>query len=140
MSVPRPPAAAWLRARVIALVSIAAASACALPGGTVRMASTHHVDASHAVVPRRHVEGQAKKLCGILFVSWGVPDAEMMKAAIDDALRRDPGARLLVDAQSDASVYWVPLLFSRCRVHVSGTSATTTVRTRPGEESPDAPD
>jgi hypothetical protein len=100
------------------------ACGCALPGGTVRMASSHHVDASQTVTPRRQVEGRSKKLCGIFFVNWGAPDAAMMQAAIDDALARDPGAQLLIDAQTDASIYLIPLLFSRCRVFVSGTSAS----------------
>lgn len=111
------------------------ASACALPGGTSRIAATHHVDADRAVVPRHQVSGQAKKLCGVFFVNWGAPDAELMSDALADALEDDPKAELLVNAQTDASIYTVPLIFSRCRVFVTGTSATTSARpARPARE------
>jgi hypothetical protein len=83
------------------------------------------VDTGQEVVRGDVVQGRVRKLCGIFLVVWGTPDAAMMDEAVADALRRAPGAELLVDAQSDASTYWVPLLFARCRVNITGTAATT---------------
>lgn len=112
-----------MRVALLVVLTVVA-SACALPGGVARLAQTHHVPQGRALTRLGSVDAQTKKLCGIFLINWGAPDADMMEQTVEAALDQREGAKLIVDAQTDASIYMVPLLFSRCRVRITGTAAT----------------
>ena len=101
--------------------------ACLLPGGSFRINSSHFAFPSSNVYPMNTVEGKASKLCGILFINWGSPDADLMNSAVNDALSKAPGSSMIINMQSDSKLFMIPALFALCITNVMGTAARVVI-------------
>ena len=98
---------------------------CAI-GSASLSPQSHYAYPNSNVKPFAQAQGSTSRLCGVLFVNWGSPTGEDTQKAIQQALQRS-GGDLLINMKVEASTFMVPMIFSQCRVEVTGTAATMTV-------------
>jgi hypothetical protein len=112
-----------LRGDVAALVVAACAvlSGCTI-GQSSQSPQSHFAFPNSNVIPLGEAQGSATKLCGLLFVDWGSPDADDQDLATQRALEKSQGD-LLINVRTDSSLFTVPMLFAICKTRVRGTSA-----------------
>jgi Cys-rich repeat protein len=113
-------------------------------GQSAQSPQSHFAFPNSNVVPLGAAHGSATKLCGLLFIVWGSPDADDQELATQRALETSSGD-LLINVRTDSSLFAVPYLFAICKTSVRGTAARMEVGRQvllpmnPGAGPPPAP-
>ena len=90
-------------------------------GASSQSPSSHFVYPNSNVIPLGAAEGTTRRLCGILFVNWGTPDADDQDSATRDALEAS-GGDLIINVRTDTTLFFA-WFFSLCTTHVRGIAA-----------------
>ena len=113
-----------LKTRLAVFIGALAAGATVLGcsfGASSQSPMSHFAFPNSNVVPLGSARGSASKLCGLLFVTWGSPDADDQEHATREALEAS-GGDLLINVRTDSKVFFVPMLISICTTKVRGTA------------------
>jgi hypothetical protein len=105
---------------LVGVMLVGSLSGC-MQGSASQSPMSHFAFPNSNVIPIGPAEGSKSKLCGILFVNWGAPDADDQDNATREALEQTSGD-LLINVRTDSKIFSIPMLFSICSTKVRGTS------------------
>ncbi len=113
----------WQDIRPFAYAAAGAWAVCGCSIGSAQQSpQSHFAFPNSNVIPLGPAEGTASKLCGILFINFGSPDAQDQEDATQQALSKANGD-LLINVRTDSKLFMVPMLFATCSTTVRGTAA-----------------
>lgn len=107
--------------RIGVAVLVALSSVGCTLGSASQSPQSHFTFPNSNVIPLKEARGSSSKLCGLLGITPGAPDAEDQEAATREALDRS-GGDLLINVRTDTRIFNA-FLFAICTTKVRGTAA-----------------